>query len=190
MPRRLRQDLHIHTVFSSGDRAIAEEQRLELIAEVRHAEIIGISDHLEYVYECMPVYCDRVRDFGFHVGVEVNGVEWVPQALLAPVEYYIYHCRDRREDYHGAEVLLATGRPVIIAHPSALDTDLNLVPPACLVELNNRYLWRSDWRADLAPFVSRFRFVISSDAHQPHWLNQNYARYVAEELGIQEQVLF
>jgi len=42
----------------------------------------------------------------------------------------------------------------------------------------------------MGPFTKRFRFVISSDAHQPHWLNQNVARYVAAELGVSETVLF
>jgi hypothetical protein len=32
--------------------------------------------------------------------------------------------------------------------------------------------------------------VISSDAHQPNWLNQTLARYVARELEIQETLLF
>jgi len=35
-----------------------------------------------------------------------------------------------------------------------------------------------------------FSFVIDSDAHQPHWLNQNIARYVARELEITETLLF
>jgi hypothetical protein len=56
------------------------------------------------------------------------------------------------------------------------------------VEVNNRYSWRDDWRKSLGPWV--FRFVISSDAHQPNWLNQTYARYVAAALGIRETLLF
>jgi len=51
-------------------------------------------------------------------------------------------------------------------------------------------VWQNDWRAKLGPYIRRFRFVINSDAHQPHWLNQSVARYVARELGIQETLLF
>lgn len=185
------QDLHIHTVFSAGDGQVAEQQTVELIAAVRHAAIIGISDHFEYVQgRPFEPYAESVRAWGFHLGTEVDGAEWVERAKEADVEYYVYHCRDRAEDYRGAERLLATGRPVIIAHPLVLNTNLNAVPGECLVELNNRYIWRTDWRARLAPFVSRFRFVISSDAHQPHWLNQRIARYAAQELGIEETLLF
>ena len=72
----------------------------------------------------------------------------------------------------------------------ALDTNLERVPPACLIEINNRYIWRCDWRRWYAPYRDRFRFVISSDAHQPNWLNQTVARYVAAELGIRETLLF
>lgn len=39
----------MHTVFSSGDGAIVPQQTLELIAAMKHAEIIGISDHLDYI---------------------------------------------------------------------------------------------------------------------------------------------
>jgi hypothetical protein len=63
------------------------------------------------------------------------------------------------------------------------------VPPQCLIEINNRYVWRSNWET-LRPFTALFSFVINSDAHQPHWLNQNVARYIAGELGIDETLLF
>jgi hypothetical protein len=59
------------------------------------------------------------------------------------------------------------------------------VPPECLVEINNRYVWRGDWRRFYGPCRARFRFVISSDAHQPQWLSQTVARYVAADLGLQ-----
>jgi hypothetical protein len=71
-----------------------------------------------------------------------------------------------------------------------MGTNLDRLPPECLIEVNNRYVWRNDWRAKLGPYVNRFRFVIDSDAHQPNWLNQNVARYVARELGIKETLLF
>ena len=43
------QDLHIHTIFSTGDSAVSREQTVELVAEINHAKIIGISDHFEYI---------------------------------------------------------------------------------------------------------------------------------------------
>jgi hypothetical protein len=107
-------------------------------------------------------------------------------------DYYIYHCwGDVEADYLAIERLLQPGKPVIIAHPYAIGTDLNRIPTDCLVEINNRYIWRTDWtNGQLTPFINTFRWVISSDAHQPHWLNQNYARQVAEQLGICETLLF
>jgi len=79
---------------------------------------------------------------------------------------------------------------VILAHPQLLQTALARVPPECLVEINNRYLWRDQAWKQLAPWVGRFRFVIGSDAHQPHWLNQTAARRIARELGVEETLLF
>lgn len=190
-PPPVPQDLHIHTTFSAGDGAILPEQTIALVAAVRHARVVGISDHLEFVYgRGFDPYRAEVQRHGLHVGVEVNGHDWLDDALAVDVEYYIYHCRDHAADYRGAEKLLATGRPVIIAHPMVLDTNLDRVPPSCLIEVNNRYVWRNDWRAGLGPWVDRFRFVIGSDAHQPHWLNQSVARMVAAELGIRETILF
>ena len=190
LPAPLPQDLHVHTVFSRGDGAVVPEQTVELVAGIRHARVLGISDHLEYVGEQFAQYARTVRAHRLKLGLEVNGAEWVAAAEALPVDYYIYHCRDRAEDYRGAERLAATGRPAIIAHPQALQTDLQRVSPACLIEINNRYAWREQgWRA-LAPFVQRFRFVIGSDAHQPHWLNQTAARFIARELGVGETLLF
>jgi len=53
---------------------------------------------------------------------------------------------------------------VIIAHPNALDTNLDRVPPECLVELDNRYVRRRNRWTFYGPFVDRLRFVISSAA--------------------------
>jgi len=185
------QDLHIHTTFSNGDGAILPEQTVAMVAAVGHAKVVGISDHLEFVCgRGFDTYRQEVRRHGLHVGVEVNGHDWIDDALGVDVEYYVYHCRDVAADYRGAERLLATGRPVIIAHPLVLETNLARVPDSCFIEINNRYVWRSDWRAGLGPWVGRFRFVIGSDAHQPHWLNQNVARMVAAALGVRETVLF
>ena len=187
----LAQDLHIHTTWSHGDSAVVAEQTVELVARVGHARILGVSDHFEYlVDDRIDAYADAVRQAGLRVGTEVNGHGWVAAARQAPVEYYVVHCYDTDADYLALERLLDTGRPVIIAHPDALGTQLDCVPPSCFVELNNRYIWRGDWRAYFGPHVNRFRFILSSDAHQPNWLNQTIARYVADQLGIQETLVF
>jgi hypothetical protein len=185
----LPQDLHIHTTFSRHDRAVAPEQTVALVASIRHARIIGISDHLESLLEDFSSYAGAVRAHGLLVGIEVNGADWVREAEEVDVQYYVYHCRDRARDYRGSERLLAAGKPVIIAHPLVLETDLRRVPSGCLIEINNRYVWRGDWEA-LRPFTDAFSFVIGSDAHQPHWLGQNVARHVARELGVRETILF
>ena len=185
----LRQDLHIHTTFSRNDSALVPEQTVQLVAAVGHARIVGISDHFESIVDDFSTYADTVSSHGLLVGAEVNGAEWVQEAEAVEAQYYVYHCRDREADYRGAERLLSTGKPVIIAHPLMLETDLRRVPPDCLIEINNRYVWRGNWET-LRPFTASFAFVIDSDAHQPHWLNQNVARYVARELGIAETLLF
>jgi hypothetical protein len=185
------QDLHIHTTYSVGDSSVVPQQTVEFVARFRHARILGISDHLEYIKgKRFHRYEREVRSNGMFVGTEVNGPKWTHAACELGVDYYIYHCRDRREDYRGAEELLSTEKPVIIAHPLVMDTNLERVPPQCLIEINNRYVWRYDWRGRLMPYRERFRFVIGSDAHQPHWLNQNIARHVAMELCIEETLLF
>jgi hypothetical protein len=146
---------------------------------------------LEYLSgETYETYQREVRSYDLLVGTEVDGAAWTSMAVELDFDYYIYHCRDRREEYLGAEKLLETAKPVIIAHPLAMDTNLDRVPPQCLVEINNRYIWRNDWKTRLSPYRGRFRFVIGSDAHQPHWLNQNIARRVAAELGVEETLLY
>lgn len=189
-PFRLPQDLHIHTTYSQYDGSIVPEQSAELIARVRHAEIIGISDHFEHYAD--DLYDDYVRDLralNLLVGTEVDGAGSVDFAANLRFDYYIYHCYDRDADYRAVEKLLATGSPVIIAHPNALNTDLNRVSPACLVEINNRYVWRCDWMQFYGPHRERFRFVINSDAHQPLWLGQSVARRAAAELGVLETLI-
>lgn len=188
----LPQDLHIHTVFSSSDSSIVPEQTIDTILRYRHARIIGISDHLECLDadKSTELYMDAVREAGLLPGIEVNGAEWVERALEIDFLYFVYHCRDKAEDYRGALKLLTTGRPVIIAHPHALGTNLDKVPPGCHIEINNRYVWRTDWLKTLAPYANRFSFVLGSDAHQPNWLNQHIAGYVAETLGIKQTILF
>ncbi len=190
-PVRVPQDLHVHTVFSAGDTAISPQQTMDTVARFRPAEVQGVSDHLDFLVDgAFERYRSEALAHGLHVGVEVDGADWIEAAEQVEVEYYIMHCYDDAASYRGAERLLATGRPVIIAHPLVLGTDLSRVPGECLVEINNRYVWRGDWRSGYAPYLDRFDFVIGSDAHQPNWLNQNIARWVALELGVEEKLLF
>jgi hypothetical protein len=186
----LPQDLHIHTTWSHGDSSVVPEQTIELVAALRHASTVGISDHFEHVHDRFDDYARAVKAAGLKLGTEVDGHQWVDAALEVDCDYRIFHCRDRDADYRALERLAASGRPVIVAHPNALQTDLDRVSGDCCVELNNRYIWRCDWRAFYGPYRERFKFVIGSDAHQPNWLGQSVARYVAAELGIAETLLF
>jgi len=186
----LAQDLHVHTTCSTGDSSVVPEQTVALVAAVAHARVIGISDHFEFLADGrFDDYAREVRAAGLRVGVEVNGHDWVDAAIDVPSEYYIYHCYDHSADYRALDRLLETNRPVVVAHPNALDTRLARVSPECCVEINNRYVWRCDWRQFYGPFVGRFDFILSSDAHQPNWLNQTFASFVARELGIREKLL-
>ena len=185
------QDLHIHTVFSTGDSSVVPQQTLELIASVGHAEVVGISDHIEYLRE--PVFGDyaaAVGDRGFRLGAEIIHEEDVDFALSLPLEYHVFHCYDEDRCYKAAEQMVDSGKPLIIAHPMVLGTNLSRLPEDCFVEINNRYVWRGDWRSYFTPWLERFAFIFSSDAHQPHWLNQNVARNVASQLGIRETLIF
>jgi len=185
------QDLHIHTVFSVGDSAVAQEQTLDLISKIKHAKIIGISDHFEYIgIEKYEEYKKGIIKYDFKLGTEVDGKEFVKEASMLDFEYYLYHCRDSNNDYKGIETLLNTGKPVIIAHPYMTDTRLSKIPPECDLEINNRYIFRYDWYNYFKDYKDKFNFILSSDAHQPHWLNQNAAKYVADQLGIKETILF
>ena len=188
----LNQDLHIHTTYSHGDTAVVPEQTVAFVARLGHARVAGISDHFEYLADgAYQDYEREVRSAGLRLGMEVNGHEWVNAALAAASNYYfIFHCFDRDQDYQALEALLATDKPVIVAHPHALDTNLDRVPPGCIIEINNRYIWRCDWRRYYGPHARRFRFVLSSDAHQPNWLNQTVAQFAADDLGIRESLLF
>lgn len=185
------QDLHIHTIYSSGDSSVVPEQTVELIARVRHAKQIGIADHLEYLDDpIFDEYQTKLKRLGFKIGCEVNGGEWVDRALELPTDYYVYHCWNEQQHYRGLEKLLTKGAPVIVAHPMFLDTRLEKVPGEAYIEINNRYVWRGDWKAFFSPLVQSRQFLFSSDAHQPNWLNQTVARYAGEQLGIIESLLF
>ena len=187
----LQQDLHIHTTYSTGDSAIVPEQTVALVASLNHAGIVGISDHFEYLQNgIFETYAQEIRQSGMKVGTEVDGHDWAAEAAKYDVDYYIVHCRNRDADYHCLETLLATGRPVIVAHPNAFDTDLRQVPSECIVEINNRYVWRTNWKRYYGPFKDSFQFVIGSDAHQPNWLGQSVALYAAAQLGINEYHIF
>jgi histidinol phosphatase-like PHP family hydrolase len=185
------QDLHIHTVYSTGDSSVVNEQTIALIKQVRHAARIGISDHFEYLVEedVFDRYQKEVRTAGFKVGMEVSGYPLVQEAIQKSNDYFVYHC-SRKEDYAALEHLLSTGKPVIIAHPLIMGTNLDRIPPECFIEVNNRYVWRNNWRAGFHKYVNTRNFVISSDAHQPNWLNQNVARHVCQVLGIRETIIF
>jgi hypothetical protein len=146
-----------------------------------------MADHLDFVYgERFASYAKAVRRHGFLLGVEVDGASWVDTALEHEVDYYFYHCPDRKDHYRGLERLLDSGRPVVVSHPVMWGTDLKKVPDCAFLEINNRYIWRTAWRSRLEPFCRKFRFVLSSDAHEPSMLNQNVARRVGRELGIRE----
>lgn len=187
----IRQDLHIHTIFSTGDSSVPPQQTIELIAELNHAEIRGISDHFEYITGgIFEIYREKVHSHGFWCGCEVNDSSDAQEAVDYPFDYFIYHCRNHESEYRGAEKLLSTGKPVIISHPMAMGADLNRVPTECFIEVNNRYVWKNDYMSYYTPHLKRFRFTIGSDAHQPNWLNQFVARYAAEKLGIEETLLF
>ena len=185
------QDLHIHTVFSVGDSAVAQEQTLDLIYKIKHAKIIGISDHFEYIgVENYQEYKKAVLAYNFKLGTEVDGKEDVKEASMLDFDYYLYHCRDSNNDYKGIETLLNTGKPVIIAHPYISDTRLSKIPTECYLEINNRYISRYDWHSYFKDYTDKFNFILSSDAHQPQCLSQNAARYVSGQLGIKETILF
>lgn len=184
------QDLHIHTTFSQWDSAVVPQQTPELVARVGHARVLGVSDHFEHFADRFDAYKVELDKWGLHAGTEVDGSDYVDDAAQMDFEYYIYHCRNQRKEYKAIDRLLDTGKPVIIPHPMVLETDLNKVPRECYVEINNRYVWRDDWLKKIGPFTGDFRFLIGSDAHQPIWLNQNVARYVARELNLEETILF
>ena len=116
------QDLHIHSVLSERDESIAAEQTVELIKEFRYAETMGISDHFEQISD-PDEYIKCVKTYGFHAGTEVCRGEHAHDAAEMDFEYFICHCSDRTADYRGIETLLATGRPVIVAHPMAHGTE-------------------------------------------------------------------
>ena len=157
------------TTYSTSDNSVVPEQTVALVAAVKHAIIVGISDHFEcLVNGDVEGYEKEIRQAGLKVGDEVDGHPWVNEATNYNVDYYIFHCRERYADYRSIDKLLTTGKPVIIAHPNVLSTNLNQVPSECLIEINNRYIWRSDWKQYYEPFKNQFRFVISSDAHQPN----------------------
>jgi histidinol phosphatase-like PHP family hydrolase len=187
----LQQDLHIHTTYSASDPSVVPEQTIALVASLKHARMVGISDHFENLANgVFERYVLEVRQAGLKVGIEVDGHSWVADAAGCEVDYYLFHCRDQHADYRSLDRLLATGKPVIIAHPNALNTDLSRVPGACLIEINNRYVWQTNWKQFYGPFHDRFKFVIGSDAHQPNWLGQAAAHHAAAQLGIKEHLVF
>jgi len=86
-----RQDLHIHTTFSCDDPSMVEAQTPEMVAQVKHAEVIGISDHFEHIVEHLDAYTTTVAHYGLHVGTEVNGGHWAAEAAVGGLDYYLQH---------------------------------------------------------------------------------------------------
>jgi len=189
---RLKQDLHIHTIYSTGDTAVVPQQTVEFIAELNHAEIRGISDHFEYLTDekVFMEYREKLYAHGFYCGCEINEGKETAQALEFPYDYYIFHCRDKDSEYRGAQRLVDSGKPVIISHPMAMGADLNRVPGDCFIEINNRYVWKADYMSYYSPHLKNFRFVLGSDAHQPNWLNHFVAQHAAERLGVTNSTIF
>jgi predicted metal-dependent phosphoesterase TrpH len=110
----LQQDLHIHTTFSTSDNSVVPEQTVSLVAAVKHAIIVGISDHFEcLVNGSFEGYEKEIRQVGLKVGVEVDGHPWVDEATNYDVDYYIFHCRDQNADYCSIDKLLTTGNRCI-----------------------------------------------------------------------------
>jgi len=70
------QDLHIHTTFSTGDSAVVKEQTVQLIKQVHHANIIGISDHYEYLLDDVTFdqYRREMRAANFRLGTDLDRV--------------------------------------------------------------------------------------------------------------------
>lgn len=190
--QQLNQDLHIHSTFSKCDNAVVPQQSIDFIAQIAHSKIIGISDH----FECFESetefikYEEIIRKNNLKKGIELDGAPSVEPAIEIGFDYFVYHCYDFDDHYQAIDLLLNTGKPVIIAHPHALNTDLNRIPSDCYIEINNRYIYRVNWQEYYGPFKNQFNFILSSDAHQPNWLNQNVATYVAKDLDITETILF
>jgi hypothetical protein len=70
----LQQDLHIHTTYLTSDNSVVPEQTVALVAAVKHAIIVGISDHFEcLVNGDFEGYEKEIRQAGLKVGVEVDG---------------------------------------------------------------------------------------------------------------------
>ena len=117
----VQQDLHIHTTFSTSDNSVVPEQTVSLVAAVKHAIIVGISDHFEcLVNGSFEGYEKEIRQIGLKVGVEVDGHPWVDEATHYDVDYYIFHCRDQ----DAAMVLLTN-----CSRPESLS--LLLIPTLC-----------------------------------------------------------
>jgi predicted metal-dependent phosphoesterase TrpH len=85
----LQQDLHIHTTYSTSDNSVVPEQTIALVAAVKHAIIVGISDHFEcLVNGDFEDYEKEIRQVGLKVGVEVDGHPWVDEATNYDVDYF------------------------------------------------------------------------------------------------------
>lgn len=181
----LEQDLHIHTTFSAGDNSVVPEQTVALVASIKHAKTIGISDHFENLVDgVFDVYEKEVRKAGLKVGAEIDGHPWVNAAMGFQLDYFIFHCRDQTADYRALDLLLSTGKPVIVAHPNALDTDLKRVSTDCLIEINNRYIWRTDWTSYYGPFAVCLEENPPEITHRQWDILDDHSREIEIELRI------
>jgi hypothetical protein len=82
------QDLHVHTTFSKWDSAVVPQQTPELVARVRHARVLGISDHFEHLADQdYASYVDRIRALDMLVGTEVDGAGSVDFAASLTFDY-------------------------------------------------------------------------------------------------------
>jgi hypothetical protein len=62
---------------------VVPEQTIGPIAELGHARVHGLSDHFEMIADRWDDYRAEVVAAGLHVGMEVNGHEWMPESLAS-----------------------------------------------------------------------------------------------------------
>jgi PHP family Zn ribbon phosphoesterase len=64
----LPQDLHIHSTYSATDDYVVPQQTVSLIAAVKHARIVGVTDHFESLVKgTFEAYSAEVRGNGLPV---------------------------------------------------------------------------------------------------------------------------
>ena len=112
----LKQDLHIHTTYSYNDPVIVSEQTVALVASVKHADVVGISDHFESLVDGhFETYEKELRREGLKVGVEVDGHPWVSEAVDYPDLAYLAAGAVSKGQAERAILICATGLGMSIA---------------------------------------------------------------------------